>query len=647
MCGIAGIIWTVGQSHRAALGRMKAALVHRGPDDEGTWEARPDASGWGPLLGFRRLSILDLSTAAAQPMVDPKTGDVIVTNGEIYNFLELRRRLSLMGEHFESSGDTAVMLRHLAIGGRRSISDLRGMFAFAHWDVDERTLTLARDPLGIKPLYLARNPDPHGDWSLVFASEVRAILASGLLGRHRIDPQAIGSLVWNGFMVNPVTAIDGITTVLPGEALVFDERGRELSRETFWNLPEPSQRGESEASFGEALEESVRMHLTSDVPIGVFLSGGVDSSSIANLAQRNSSERVHTFTMAFEEEERNEGPFARRVADAIGTDHHETVITQARFLAQLDSALNSLDQPTFDGVNSYFISHAVREAGFVVVLAGAGGDEIFGGYESFRLLPRMMHWSARGRVVPRPLRAALARLVARVKQPPRGELAQQSRWAKLPAMANRDGDLLGLYQLAYALFLPEFQDRLLRSDVKSSLVDGLPEVMHARLNHDIGGRSVLEAVSALEQRMFLGERLLRDIDATSMSASLETRLPLVDSVLLEHASHLPIDLRYQPVGSKAMLRRVGLRSLQPKLFERPKSGFEMPFDRWLRGGLGETIGEALQDPVLVRPTGLDPAAVDQLWTSFQQGHPGLYWSRVWALFVFVRWCHIHHAYVGD
>ncbi|HJW10922.1 MAG TPA: asparagine synthase (glutamine-hydrolyzing), partial [Albitalea sp.] len=626
----------------AALKRMNDAMSHRGPDGEGFWEAMPNDRGWGPMLAHRRLSILDLSAAASQPMIDPVTGHVVVLNGEIYNYVELRSSLASAGQAFQSNGDTAVMLRALGVRGRQTVSSLRGMFAFACWDPAERKLMLARDALGIKPLYVARNPDPAGDWSLLFASEVRAILASGLLGRPKLNPLATASVVWNGFTVTPETAVSGIESVWPGEYRVFDSSGNEERREFFSTMP-PSRDGRpmDEAQLAHVLEESVRLHLASDVPLGVFLSGGIDSSAVANLAKRTSSTPVHTFTLAFEEQEHNEGLYARRIAEAIGTEHQELVLTEGHFIAELERGLDSLDQPTFDGLNSYFMSHAVRQAGFKVALIGSGGDELFGGYTSFRDLPALLEWSQRARMVPMVLRVALAKLVSRLMQPSRGNgaIPQQTRWAKLPEMTRRGEDLLALYQMAYALFLPEFQRQLLGDAAQGALVDGLPAAMHSRLLHESQERSPLAAISAMEQRLFLGERLLRDTDAASMAASIEVRLPLVDQVLLESVNQLSDRERYHPLRMKSMLRRIGLRGLDPALFDRPKSGFVLPYDRWLRSSLGKKIDGTMRDADAVRPTGLNPEAVLRLWQAFLDGAPGLYWSRVWAIYVYIRWCH--------
>jgi asparagine synthase (glutamine-hydrolysing) len=646
MCGIAGIVGRVGEPNRAAVRSMAGAMAHRGPDAEGFWDAPPDPSGWGVMLGHRRLSILDVSPAGGQPMVDPVTGHVIVTNSEIYNYVELRERLAAEGQDFRSTGDTAVMLRALALRGREAVGSLRGMFAFACWDPASRTLLLARDPLGIKPLYVARNPDPRGDWSLAFASEVRAILESGLLGTPRLDPRAVASVAWNGFVVGPDTAVAGVESVLPGRLVEFDSAGKEQASETFWRAPErPATATMDEARLEEVLEECVRLHLASDVPLGVFLSGGVDSSAVANLARRASRSPVHTFTLAFEEAEYDESPIARKVAAAIGTQHREVVLTEGRFVAELEAAVESLDQPTFDGLNSYYTSRAVREAGFTVALVGTGGDELFGGYASFRDLPVLLRWSRRMGWVPPAWRASLARWMVAAMQGSQGAVPPQTRWAKLPEMVRRGDDLLALYQLAYALFLPEFQRQLLAESARGALVDGLPAPTRASLLRETRSRSPLSALSVMEQRLFLGERLLRDNDAASMAASIEQRLPLVDQVLFESVDRVPDPARYHPLRKKALLRRLGLKGLDPALFERPKSGFVLPYDRWIRKGLGGAMDETMRDAEAVRRAGLNPDAVGRLWRAFVEGAPGIYWSRVWALFVLVRWCHRHRVHL--
>jgi asparagine synthase (glutamine-hydrolysing) len=641
MCGIAGIVGRINDSNRAALKRMSEAMVHRGPDGAGEWESPPDERGDGVLLAHRRLAILDLSPAGAQPMIDPESGHVLVFNGEIYNFQELRGRLLAAGHRFESTGDTAVMLRALGSEGPDSVASLRGMFAFASWDPARRRLLLARDPLGIKPLYFARSKDARGEWSLAFASEVRALLASGLLGQPRLDPVAAASVVWNGFVAGPHTAVEGVESLWPGQLRIFGARGEEQEARRFWTVPAPGAGGDiDEERLAGALEECVRLHLISDRPLGVFLSGGIDSSVVANLAQKANRGPVHTFTLAFEEGEFNEGPVARRIAQAIGTEHREVVLQEQEFVGELDKALDSLDQPTFDGLNSFYMSHAVRRAGFTVALVGTGGDELFGGYTSFRDLPPLLRWSRRLGWMPREPLVAGARFAAGRLQRS-GAVPAQVRWAKLPEMVRRGDDLIALYQLAYALFLPDFQAALMAGHETAGMSDGLPLELRAQLEQEIRARTPLSAISVLEQRVFLGERLLRDNDAASMAASIEQRLPLVDQVLFEDVSRLPDDARYQPVRKKAALRRIGLRGLDPALFDRPKSGFVLPFERWIRQGLSGPIDQTLRDAAAVSAAGLDPITVEKLWKAYLDGAPGLYWSRIWALYVLVRWCLRH------
>jgi asparagine synthase (glutamine-hydrolysing) len=365
---------------------------------------------------------------------------------------------------------------------------------------------------------------------------------------------------------------------------------------------------------------------------------------MANLAQRAAQSPIHTFTLAFEEQELNEGPIARRIAAAIGTQHHEVVLTEGHFVENLEAALDSLDQPTFDGLNAYYMSQAIRAAGFTVALSGTGGDELFGGYTSYRDLPVLQRWSRRAAWVPRGLQVAAATVATWPMRRSGGAVPPQTRWAKLSEMVRHGDDLLALYQLAYALFLPGFQRELLAPCFAEALADGLPLAMRERVIAETRARTPLSAISVMEQRLFLGERLLRDNDVASMASSLEQRVPLVDQVLFESVDRLPDLARYQPLGRKALLRRIGLRGLNPALFERPKSGFVLPFDRWIRRGLKGAMDRILRDPQAIAPAGLDPAAVERLWRAFLDGAPGMYWSRVWSVYVFVRWCHRNRVF---
>ena len=447
-------------------------------------------------------------------------------------------------------------------------------------------------------------------------------------------------------MVGPGTAVKGVDLLWPGRLLEFDGKGREIRQAgllAYLRIRAPGPITE-EGSLAATLDEGLRLHLASDVPLAILLSSGVDSSAVANLAQLAAESPVHTFTLAFEEDGLNEGPIARLIAAAIGTEHHEVVLTEARFVENLERALDSLDQPTFDGLNAYYISSAIRAAGFTVALSGTGGDELFGGYTSYRDLPLLHRWSRRAAWVPRTLQATVARLATWPLRRSGGTMPPQTRWAKLPEMVQHGDDLLSLYQLAYALFLPGFQRELLAPSFAEALADGLPAAMRRRILAESRGRTPLSAISVMEQRLFLGERLLRDNDVASMACSLEQRVPLVDQVLLESVDRMPDDARYRPLGQKAVLRRIGLRGLEPGLFERRKSGFVLPFDRWIRRGLKDAMDQTLRDPQAIAPVGLDPLAVGRLWRAFLEGRPACIGRGSGRYTSSSDWCHRNRVF---
>lgn len=648
MCGIAGIIGKVSAENQEALGRMSGALRHRGPDAAGTW-CSPEGQPAGCLLAHRRLSILDLSDAANQPMIDHRTGKTLVYNGEVYNFRQLQIALVDAGDEFQTTSDTEVVLKALCRGGVEALPSFQGMFAIALWDPRERLLTLARDPMGIKPLYYCKNPASASDrsWHLMFASELRAILASGLLPRRKLAPSAVWSMVHNGFVMGPNTALDGVMSLFPGETRVFDERGELVHRRRYWDLPLPrSDSALDEHDLDGALHAAVKKRLVSDVPLGVFLSGGIDSSAVANLAQKSTDTQIHTFNLGFEESAYDENTYASAVAKEIGSEHQHVVLTEDRFIQDLDPAISSLDQPTFDALNSYYISKAVREAGFTVALIGSGGDELFGGYKTFRDLSVWQKLLPLSQRVPASLGKLSTRGLSRLSYGASGDIPPQMRWAKLSDFFLAHGDLVRLYQLSYALFLPDLQQKLVDESMgPDPNVAGLPKEMAELLYRDIKGRSTLSALSSLELRCFLGERLLRDTDAASMAVSLEVRVPLIDLEVLDVLAQLRDRQRYHPLGSKALLRRVGLRGLDPRHFTRKKSGFVLPFDRWIRQGLGPVIGDTLSDPQACLAAGLDPNVVAKVYSGYKSGQKGIYWSRIWALYVLVRWCKEHEVSV--
>ncbi len=621
MCGIAGAIGTVDSAVIEAVQRMSAAQRHRGPDSSGFWVSGPGDGGTGVVLAHRRLAIIDLSEDGGQPMTDPETGNIIIFNGEIYNFHMVRRELEQDGARFRSRSDTEVILKAYARWGADGVARLRGMFAFALWDAAQETLLFARDRLGIKPLYLCSVARPGGRRTLLFGSEVRALLTSNLFERE-LDPVALASYVWNGFVIG-------------GD-------GRLPIPRRYWRLPAAPSRPREKEELEDQLSTAVQMHLVSDVPLGIFLSGGIDSSAIAALAVRSGSTRIRTFNIGFDEAAYDESRHARAVARALDTEHHELRLTQETFGRELPDALASLDQPTVDGLNTYFVSRAVREAGLTVALAGTGGDELFGGYSSFRDVPWAARWSGRFASLPPELLRRVANTVTRARSV-RAAVPPQTRWGKLGDALAARGKLLDTYQVSYALFSSDFARQLLKGSVNGELHVGLPRQVAEELGQLIDGSCPLPAISMLELRCFLGERLLRDTDAASMASSLEVRVPFLDHEVVSAACALTDKQRFEPLGHKQVLREIALNHLDPALFDRPKAGFVLPIDRWARNTLKEEMTTALHDPIFCEGAGLDARTVRRLWTAFLEPAPGLYWSRIWAVYVLGWWCRAHRV----
>ena len=642
MCGIAGAVGGVDVAVHRAVRAMSNAQAHRGPDADGFWDDLDADTGLGVALAHRRLSIIDLRAVANQPMRDRASGCVILFNGEIYNFRELRAQLEAEGSRFETASDTEVLLQSYVRWGSACVSRLRGMFAFAIWDPRARQLFLARDRVGIKPIYYARVERPGSAPALLFASELRALLASGLIER-RLDPVGLDTYLWNGFVVGPTTIVRGIRLLPPGTSLSVELDGAKPEERRYWELPSARPGTTHPEELGEALAEAVRIRLVADVPLGVFLSGGVDSSAVARLAAASASGPVKTFTIVLDEAEFDESVHARRVAEAIGTEHCEIRLAERRFREELPAALASLDQPTFDAINTWFVSRATREAGVTVALAGTGGDELFGGYRSFRDLPRAAFWSRSLGWVPEAWLRSAADAGIAVAFGRAGSIPPQTRWGKLGDALAARGDLARLYQVSYALFTEAFG-----ADLRGKLGDGeveagLPRARFDELRTRARGEPLLHAISMLELSLFLGERLLRDTDVASMAASLEVRVPLVDHVVIERLAGVDLSERFEPLGRKALLRRLGLRGLPEPLFERPKSGFVLPIERWCRQTLRDQVEETLADRALCESVGLEPDTVRRLWRSFLEGAAGVYWSRIWALFVLIGWCKAQRA----
>jgi asparagine synthase (glutamine-hydrolysing) len=620
MCGIVGIITNDRDAIPSALAKATAAMIHRGPDDSGThvFSLGPAAAGFG----FRRLAILDLTPAGHQPMVDDATGSSLVFNGEIYNYRTLRRELEGKGVRFRGQSDTEVLLQALVTWGDEAPARLEGMYAFAYHDRTSGRLLIARDPLGIKPLYIARHES-----TLVFASEIRTILATGLVPAD-LDPAGVATLLAYGAPQAPFTIHRAISMFPAGSFQWIESESRTAQRPVrFWSFP-TVERGsvdphQAEQTVRRLLDDSVRDHLVSDVPIGVFLSAGIDSTVLAALASRHVG-RLRTFTVGFDEPGiRDEVEGAAIAAAAIGSDHEAVMLTGDRMQSYWHQWLAALDHPSIDGFNSFVISRAVREAGLTVALSGLGGDELFGGYGSFRVVERYLRIARRIQCVPRVLRSPLVQVATRflpahVREKALDMFCEATSLEEVAlqmrrVLSNRQVAALGLP--ATAVGLP------------ASYVD--PSALAEACGESADG-DAFAMVSRLEARLYMGNMLLPDTDANSMASSLEIRVPFLGQPVVDYASRLPRAVR-SPAGSspKHLLKQAFGDLIPPPLLERPKTGFTLPIDRWMRGAMREPCAAAIESAAGCGI--LDPAAVRGLWSRFTAPGSRMLWTRVMPL----------------
>ena len=617
MCSISGIFSIAPSTHwRDIVQRMNAAQRHRGPDDQGVAEIEFDHGQ--VLLGNTRLAIIDTSAAGHQPMDDPETGNWITYNGEIYNFKELRREIDNV--RWSSNTDTEVVLRSYREWGIDAFRRMRGMFALAIWDNQKRELVLARDPLGIKPLYYysAKN-------QFVFASELRALLASGLVPR-RLSAAGVDSFLSSGSVASPLTIVDGIKQLLPGRCLRLkaDDSGKIALSETEFTVSNgghtASSRDEAVIRLRYELEESVRLHLVSDVPLGVFLSGGMDSSALVAL-MHGMHERPKTFSVVFDEATFTEAPFSRSVAERFNTDHSEIRLSEDRLIQILPDAIAAIDQPTMDGINTFVVSKAVKDAGITVALSGLGGDELFAGYPSFK---RAMKLATLSHPSKRVLRAAAG--VGKVALKP------SVQRAKFWQLANSRGTPEDVYRISRQLFSNQAVTQMTGREADVHLKNG---------NHH--SRDVINTISTLELTGYMTNTLLRDTDAMSMAHSLEVRVPFVDARVVDYVLSLPGEWKLPPKNSfpKPLLAEA-LGDLLPRDFlARPKMGFTLPFEKWLQRNLRTEVSSVLDDSQRMPAAGLNVQAVQKIWRNFLQKPRAVGWSRPWSLYVLAKWCEIN------
>ncbi len=605
---------------------MSLAVAHRGPDDAG--EEIVETAGGVIGLGHRRLAILDLSPLGHQPMRDSARGNWLNYNGEIYNLEDLRTELKNRGYEFQSRTDSEVVLAAYREWGPTALLRLRGMFAIGLWDEILQQLVLARDPFGIKPLYYYRRGN-----LFLFASEVRALLSSGLVPR-RLSAEGLSSFLQFGSVQSPWTAVDGVHSLKPGHYLVVKPREDRLQVEEIPYMDNQiststysckiRSRPEAVAALREILKESVRLHLLSDVPLGVFLSGGIDSSAIVALMSQVSKERPKTFTVVFGEKEFTEASFGRLVAKRFGTDHQEIPLSEKTVLEMLPAAFCAMDQPTMDAINTYVVSRAVKEAGITVALSGLGGDELFGGYPSFNRIKRARVFVGVPTWARRAVAVAGRTLLNR-------SVRQEKAWDLLAG----DGSPLSVYALSRQLFsLKEI----------SSLMHDLVASTYRRWEPDGFPDDPINTISLYELQGYMANTLLRDTDFMSMAHALEVRVPFIDSAVVPYVLSLPGMWKLDGRRSKPLLLDALGELLPEEIWRRPKMGFTLPFARWVHGALALPIERILSGKEWdISAVGLNKEKVLGVWRKFQAKPAAVGWSRPWSLYVLARWCELNRV----
>jgi asparagine synthase (glutamine-hydrolysing) len=576
---------------------MQAALHHRGPDDGGLW--MDPVAGVG--LAHTRLAILDLSPAGHQPMAIQEGRYQIVFNGEIYNFRELRRELEKDGVIFNSHSDTEVLLHLYARYGRAMVQRLRGMFAFCIWDQQDRAAFLARDPMGIKPLYYATLND-----QLLFASELHSLRHCGLVPAA-VNAEAVVCFLEMGSVPEPMTLLKSVSMLGAGQTLTW--HAGDFTTESYWGIdfPEAKEASDAVGVTRLALLNSVRAHFVSDVPVGVFLSGGIDSTALVALARELGIQRLSTFSIGVDHAGLDESSVARRTAEHFGTNHHELRLTGEVGGSAFEAFLKHMDQPSIDGFNSFTVSSFARSQGMKVVLSGLGGDELFGGYPSFQQVPKLARLSRSLHRLPG-IAPALGAAMER--------WAPQARYRRLGGFLRQEPSILGAWQTYRGIF-----SSVEAQQIATRLLGG-GFIAPADTSHDVFTRllkdsidqlpSAADAVSALELQCYMRNQLLRDSDVMSMAHGLELRVPFVDRVLFESLARIPASQRIQ-AGKKLLL--AAIPEIPEWVANQSKRGFTFPFEQWLEASWGSAFREVTRCLPNSNPT----------------------WYQRWAVFMLERW----------
>jgi len=612
VCGIGGVFtWSDAGAFDAprTAADLGAALAHRGPDGEGCF------TDHGLLLVHRRLAIIDRTPGGHQPMATPDGRFCLVYNGEIYNYRELRSELERSGVQFRSRSDTEVLLALIVRDGIDALHRARGMFALALWDRAARSLTLARDRFGIKPLYVAVTPR-----RVAFASEIGALRRASLAERDVSPAGALAFLAWSHIPA-PLTWLRSVESLQPGTWARWQADGHTVSGRfadvsDVYEDRSPMNEDELRARAREAIKDSVAAHMVSDVPVGVFLSGGLDSAAVVANARSMVAGELHTYTVGTDVPSMSEIEEARETAVSFETTHHELMIGAGAIERALPAVIRRLDAPSADAINSYFVSQAVAATRIKAVLSGVGGDEMFGGYPSFQRVPaalRTAKWLA-------PVLPVTAMAVAAV---PDWRARKLQHFAAAP-------DPISAYRAVRGTFMPEEWDSLLGpafdGEAGRSARETLADIDAQRFRSG-PSETPLAAVARMETVGYLRAQLLRDVDVVSMAHGLEVRMPFVDHRL---AATVWPSLGHHPgllVGKRLLQRSVP--PLPAGLANRPKRGFMLPFDTWMRGGLREMTLRGIESAVSLGWVNARAAA--SLWDEWERGRA--HWSRPWALSV--------------
>lgn len=622
MCGINGLVGIadIGIA-KEKINAMNERMRHRGPDDSGIFAEEKIA------LGHRRLSIIDLSSAGHQPMRSFDGRYQIVYNGELYNFKELKFELQRVvagsGQQsymFQTNTDTEVIIAAYARWGADCVKRFNGMFAFAIWDTLNKELFIARDRLGIKPLYYF-----YTNGVLGFSSEIRSLLASELLPR-KLDQNALIDYLRFQTVHAPDTIVKGVKMLMPGHFI--EMKGENVKIRKYWSLTDNI----SDASKGKSYQEvckdvehlltkAVERRLLADVPFGAFLSGGIDSSAVVGLMSKVSSEKVKTFSVTFDESEFSEAKYAQLIAKKFNTDHHEIKLSPDDFLKDLPGALKAMDHPSGDGPNTYIVSKATKNAGITMALSGLGGDELFAGYDVFK---RSLELNKKAwlNAVPLLLRKAGAGVLAKSK----------------PGVASEKiATLLKQRKINFNSFYPISRQVLMDEQILRILkVDTLTEnkVLELISNIPITKNQQLTTTSIAEISTYMQNVLLRDTDQMSMAHALEVRVPFIDYTLVEYTLGIPD--QYKSVASPKKLLVDSLGDLLPReIIDRPKMGFTLPWKNWMKKELKAFCEEKINS--LSKRGAFAESGVLDLWRAFMIDDPKVTWSRVWILVVLENW----------